>query len=274
MRNNKRMTALVMATVFAFGTASTAFAGTWSVGAGDNQNKWWYDNGDGTYVQNSWQWIDGNGDGIAESYYFDANGWLLTNTTTPDGYTVNANGAWVENGVVKTQNVAVETNSSTQVVVGGDYNYYMSALYVKNEQTGSYELHKETKKFDKIVDYSVYENEVWSERGTLGLVADLTNWNLKIEIVGDNDVALIDDNTSYIWHFAQQAGEWAPIYYEWNGEVKTGDFSNSSTFSFAGDTLEIINRLHIENSEDYSEGNILSTLGGKDVMYKEIYKKK
>lgn len=72
-------------------------------GEGENQNKWWYDNGNGSYPSNCWQWIDGNGDGTAESYYFDHNGWLLTDTTTPDGYTVNASGAWVQNGVVQTK---------------------------------------------------------------------------------------------------------------------------------------------------------------------------
>lgn len=50
-----------------------------------------------------WQWLDENNDGIAECYYFDDNGSKLTGTTTPDGYTVNADGAWVENGAVQTQ---------------------------------------------------------------------------------------------------------------------------------------------------------------------------
>ncbi len=29
----------------------TAFAGTWKGGEGENQNKWWYDNGNGSYPQ-------------------------------------------------------------------------------------------------------------------------------------------------------------------------------------------------------------------------------
>ena len=36
-----------------------------------------------------WQQIGG------KWYYFNTSGALLTNTTTPDGYTVNANGEWV-----------------------------------------------------------------------------------------------------------------------------------------------------------------------------------
>ena len=54
-------------------------------------------------TMNSWQWLDGNNDGIAESYYFDGNGYMLANTTTSDGYTVKADGAWTVNGVVQTQ---------------------------------------------------------------------------------------------------------------------------------------------------------------------------
>ena len=50
-----------------------------------------------------WQWIDGNNDGVSECYYIDDEGKMLTGTTTPDGFTVNEQGAWVENGVVKTK---------------------------------------------------------------------------------------------------------------------------------------------------------------------------
>lgn len=32
----------------------TAFAGTWKGGEGENQNKWWYDNGNGSYPSNCW----------------------------------------------------------------------------------------------------------------------------------------------------------------------------------------------------------------------------
>lgn len=91
---------------------SAAFAGTWKNGSGTDQGKWWYDNGDGTYAQNGWQWIDDNGDGIAECYYFGADGWMYADTTTPDGYQVNGSGAWVENGLVKTQ-AAVQTPVQT-----------------------------------------------------------------------------------------------------------------------------------------------------------------
>ena len=48
-----------------------------------------------------WQWIDGN------CYYLDSQGQnegaLYRNTTTPDGYAVDAEGRWVANGVVQKQ---------------------------------------------------------------------------------------------------------------------------------------------------------------------------
>ena len=48
-----------------------------------------------------WQWIDGN------CYYLDSQGQnecaLYRNTTTPDGYAVDAEGRWVVNGAVQKQ---------------------------------------------------------------------------------------------------------------------------------------------------------------------------
>ena len=70
---------------------------------GESKNAWWYDLGNGDYYKNSWQWIDGNQDGIAECYCFDENGWMYENTITPDGYTVNENGAWTVNNIVQTK---------------------------------------------------------------------------------------------------------------------------------------------------------------------------
>ena len=42
----------------------------------ENGYGWWYDNGDGTYPVSCWQWIDGNGDGLAECYCFNEEGYL------------------------------------------------------------------------------------------------------------------------------------------------------------------------------------------------------
>ena len=91
--------------------ASPAFAAGWTLGLGENSSRWWYDLGNGQYYGTpeqtvEWQWLDGNGDGIAECYAFDSQGWMYAGTTTPDGYTVNADGAWTLDGAVQSMAVA------------------------------------------------------------------------------------------------------------------------------------------------------------------------
>lgn len=72
-----------------------------------DDNGWWFRNRDGSYTTNNWQqigdkwyffdgsgymktgWIDWNG----RWFYCDGTGAMLVNTTTPDGYSVGADGA-------------------------------------------------------------------------------------------------------------------------------------------------------------------------------------
>ncbi len=89
-----------------------AFAGRWQQGSGRNSGKWWYNNQDGTYAKDGWFWIDGDEDGIAECYYFDANGWLVTKQAV-EGYQVADDGAWVDSGVVQIKSVAGSTDVYT-----------------------------------------------------------------------------------------------------------------------------------------------------------------
>jgi len=100
-----------IAAVAAFSSimVSSAWAGTWK----QNNVGWWFDNGNGTYPASTWQWIDGNNDGIAECYYFDRAGYMLANTSTPDGYQVNASGAWVQNGAVQTKNLRASSQTTS-----------------------------------------------------------------------------------------------------------------------------------------------------------------
>ena len=97
----KQIFTLLAASAISAAAAFTSFAGSWQVGSDANAGRWWYDNGNGTYASNGWFWIDGNNDGISECYYFDAEGWLYVSSTTPDGYTVDPNGAWTVNGVIQ-----------------------------------------------------------------------------------------------------------------------------------------------------------------------------
>lgn len=112
---NKRLFLAGLTTgLLSLSVAFPAMAGSWKNGAGDNAARWWYDNGDNTWAANGWRWIDGNQDGVSECYYFDAEGWLLTATTTPDGYTVNADGAWTVNGIAQIRQTAASNESDNE----------------------------------------------------------------------------------------------------------------------------------------------------------------
>lgn len=75
-----------------------------------DQNGWWYRNPDNSYTVNNWQqiqekWYFFDEAGYRKTgwifwqekwYYCDANGPMLQNTTTPDGYFVGSDGVWVQ----------------------------------------------------------------------------------------------------------------------------------------------------------------------------------
>lgn len=82
-----RKRALALMAVLLSGMMSiSSYAGEWKQ---DNAG-WWYQNDDGSYPTNSWQEIDG------KQYYFGSDGYMLHDTTTPDGYKVGSDGAWIE----------------------------------------------------------------------------------------------------------------------------------------------------------------------------------
>lgn len=122
----KRIKQWIAALCMTVSMTMTAFGGQWM----QDNSGWWYQNDDGSYPVNCWQWIDGNGDGLAERYYFNASGYCLMNGQTPDGTFVDANGAWIVGGVVQTQAVnlsgaanlsgAVNRNSSNSWEAAAD----------------------------------------------------------------------------------------------------------------------------------------------------------
>ena len=108
-----------------------AYAGEWR----QDETGFWYQEDDGSYPINSWKWIDGNGDGIAECYFFDRSGYLAVNTTTPDGYTVDENGAWILDGVVQTR--SAEEAASLPETAGGSGPSRVTAPAEDQDQTDS-----------------------------------------------------------------------------------------------------------------------------------------
>ncbi len=111
----KKLYGLCLAAGLASMMTFPAFAGQWvqdtqkAANAGGISN-WWYQKDDGSYYKGDWFWIDGDGDGLGECYRFDENGWMYASTTV-DNYTVDANGAWVENGVVPRKTMDSQKNT-------------------------------------------------------------------------------------------------------------------------------------------------------------------
>ena len=78
------------------------YRGQWKQGI-IRPDTWWYENADGTWLANTWAWIDGNNDGVYECYYFDKDGWMIYNAESPDHWVTNADGCWTLAGVVQTR---------------------------------------------------------------------------------------------------------------------------------------------------------------------------
>ena len=108
-------------------SSMTAFAGEWK----QDSNGWWWQNDDGSYPVSTWQWIDGNKDGLSESYYFNEAGYLVTNTTI-DGYTVNADGAWTVDGQIQTMQTSLTDSSIRAVDAEKAKGTYKLVKYSKN----------------------------------------------------------------------------------------------------------------------------------------------
>jgi hypothetical protein len=81
----KKSNLLIATVMISEALSSVAFAGEWKQDA----TGWWYESDNGSYPVNCWQEING------KQYYFDGSGYLLLNTTTPDGKQVGADGVMI-----------------------------------------------------------------------------------------------------------------------------------------------------------------------------------
>ena len=119
---------------------------------GESKNAWWFDFGNGDYFKSSWQWIDGNQDGIAECYCFDENGWMYENTITPDGYTVNGNGAWTVSNIVQTKPSDLIPKNNTNNSVNTVSNTFTETQNNNLAETRSYEENQSNEDFNEKQD--------------------------------------------------------------------------------------------------------------------------
>lgn len=120
----KRTTTAIMAAIMTLTMGITSFAGQWNKDA----NGWWWVDDNGSYPVNEWRWLDGNQDGVSECYYFGADGYMLADTVTPDGYQVNADGAWTTDGAPQLRYSENTDNSQSDSMDENGYSYTSEAL--------------------------------------------------------------------------------------------------------------------------------------------------
>lgn len=181
MRKNKKMVGLIAVATASVIMSTATFAGEWKT----SPSGWWWQDDDGSYPVACWRWLDGNGDGWSESYYFNNYGYLMVNTMTPDNYQVNENGAWVVNGQVQT----IQTGQATQ----------LADNQAKQEES-EYEWEEDTKK-------SILKTKVIDESGLIPFTdktlynGNSTFWSKGYEFRGyQRAYVKIDVSDTETWH--------------------------------------------------------------------------
>ena len=149
-KKNWIMKVFMTTSLFIVLSANLTFASGWTKGI--SKNAWWFDFGNGDYFKSSWQWIDGNQDGIAECYCFDENGWMYENTTTPDGYTVNENGAWTVNNIVQTKPSDLIPKNNTNNSVNTASNNFTETRNNNLAETRNHEENQDNEDFNERQD--------------------------------------------------------------------------------------------------------------------------
>lgn len=87
----------------------TVYAGTWV----QTPNGWQVQSDDGNYLIN--QWYQSPESGLW--YYIGADGYMLHDTTTPDGYQVGSDGAWIQTPEPEVKETQPVNNGETNSVM-------------------------------------------------------------------------------------------------------------------------------------------------------------
>lgn len=191
----KHIITIIMASVMTWTIAMTSFAGQWQ----QNTQGWWYQNDNGSYPTNGWQWIGG------KSYYFDSRGYCLMDTVTPDGYTVDASGAWTVNGVVQVQAqqpVAAKTGDPLpgRYVAYNQITCRTTTIVIPKEGMLYYTETGSGYNFDYYFDYGLEGNEIYIYDPGLSIYYDM------LTIEPDGSLSYIDyaeDGAFTVWFVKQ-----------------------------------------------------------------------
>jgi len=167
----KKKSLLALTTAIVMISSLTTYAGQWK----QENNTWWYQNDNGSYPANGWEQIDSN------LYYFGEDGYLLTNTTTPDSYQVDGNGARINEKAAEFEHATtLYSNGNTYIVYynneitcseGYKYKIHGAILNMEwifmevellekpNERTYNGDVSMEVTKNDETIDLNSWDAE-------------------------------------------------------------------------------------------------------------------
>ncbi|MCD8153520.1 MAG: hypothetical protein LUF78_02300 [Clostridiales bacterium] len=223
----------------------TVMAGEWT----EAEGKYRYMEEDGTYTAGAWKWIDRDGDGYTECYYFDSDGFLVTDTTV-NGSEVNADGAWVVNGVVQQKRAEAGESSGTETVDDSWKDTYIA--YIREA-----------------------ENEVAGHQYALVYIDDNEIPELYIEatasVEGDRVCTVGTDGSLVVFDLSRMGGF---RYVE-----RSGRFSNENTnmgvyfvrnYTLADGVFEDVETERGQSEYDYTVQDYVYTWNGETVTEEEF----
>lgn len=275
MKRILKMLLCMMVFVIFIGTVSS-FAGEWKT----DDKGWWYVKDNGSYAAQEWITDNGksyyfNQDGYMVSnswigdYYVGADGAMLVNTITPDGYYVDVNGKWTEGGQpVSQSNLYAEayaqflTAYMSTKEYGEDYSRFQ-LIYIDNDDipemaitgSGTHSANVSLYGYDNgnivyIGSFGEFGGFKYSERGSI-----IRSNNFHNGHSDKNDYYLFQNNTpvlikQFYYDFSYVNGHNNDLYYIDSIPVTKGVF-DSQQASF--EATYAINR-----SCDHAHGNALN----------------
>jgi len=183
MKLKKLLTATIAALMIT-GSAMTAMAG-WIA----NGNSWYYLKSDGTWAVNQW----------VGNYYLGPQGVMLTNTWTPDGYFVGADGKWIPN--------ANTTDVNSSIALIGTYQW----TYTEDGSSVSYATFVDTREVSINTDKSLTIIERVNGQGATTSQVSFISTNHYLSVINDrtfdfnNGEMTITNPDGTIMHFTKIA---------------------------------------------------------------------